>query len=151
MKLNTLKPAEGAKQNSKRLGRGIGSGKGKTSGKGHKGQIARAGGYHKVGFEGGQMPLQRRLPKFGFTSRVSRVSASLRLSDLNQVTADVIDLKALMAANLIGPTIEQVKIYLSGDLEKPVHLKDIRVTKGVKAAIEAIGGKIEFSTEVASA
>lgn len=147
MKLNSLKPAKGAKRVSKRLGRGIGSGKGKTSGKGHKGQIARAGGYHKVGFEGGQMPLQRRLPKFGFTAPMTKVCESLRVCVLNHIDAEIIDMETLLKANLIGPTIQRVRVYLSGTLEKPVHLRGIKVTKGVRAAIEALGGKIEMSTE----
>jgi large subunit ribosomal protein L15 len=143
MLLNTLGPAVGAKQNSKRLGRGIGSGKGKTCGKGHKGQRARAGGYHKVGFEGGQMPLQRRLPKFGFTSRVSRFVEQLRLSDLSKLNAEVITMDVLMAANLVPMSTKKVKIFLAGKLEKPLIIQGLNVTKGAKAAIEAAGGKVE--------
>jgi large subunit ribosomal protein L15 len=143
MLLNTLKPARGAKQNSKRLGRGIGSGKGKTSGKGHKGQKARAGGYHKVGFEGGQMPLQRRLPKFGFTSRISRYVAQVRLSELSKLKSDVISMDVLMAANVVPMSTKQVKIFLSGKLERPLTVQGLKVTKGAKAAIEAVGGKVE--------
>lgn len=143
MLLNTLKPAAGAKQNTKRLGRGIGSGKGKTAGKGHKGQKARAGGYHKVGFEGGQMPLQRRLPKFGFKSRIGLVSEKLRMSDLAKVKAEIITLPALVAANLVPPLTRQVKIYLAGKLDKAVVLQGLRVTKGAKEAIEALGGRVE--------
>ncbi|MEY3182141.1 MAG: ribosomal protein [Pseudomonadota bacterium] len=143
MFLNELSPAIGAKQNSKRLGRGIGSGKGKTCGKGHKGQKARAGGYHKVGFEGGQMPLQRRLPKFGFTSRVSRFVEEVRLSDLAKLDVEVVDMKALMAANVVPISTKQVKIFLSGKVEKPFIIQGLKVTKGAKAAIEAAGGKVE--------
>jgi large subunit ribosomal protein L15 len=143
MLLNALRPASGAKQNSKRLGRGIGSGKGKTCGKGHKGQHARAGGYHKVGFEGGQMPLQRRLPKFGFTSRISRFSEQLRLSDLSDLSGDVVSLDSLVAANIVPISTKQVKIFLSGKVEKPFIIQGLKVTKGAKAAIEAAGGKVE--------
>lgn len=143
MLLNALRPAFGAKQNSKRLGRGIGSGKGKTCGKGHKGQKARAGGYHKVGFEGGQMPLQRRLPKFGFTSRVSRFVEQVRLSDLSKLKDDVITMEVLTAANVVPMSTKQVKIFLSGKVEKPFIIQGLKVTKGAKAAIEAAGGKVE--------
>lgn len=143
MKLNTLKPAEGSKTEKKRLGRGIGSGLGKTSGKGHKGQHARAGGYHKVGFEGGQMPLQRRLPKIGFISRTAKYSEEVRLHELEAVTADVIDILALKAANIVGQQAEQVKVILSGEITKAVTLKGVNVTKGARAAIEKAGGKVE--------
>jgi len=145
MLLNTLKPAFGAKQNSKRLGRGIGSGKGKTAGKGHKGQIARAGGYHKVGFEGGQMPLQRRLPKFGFTSRVSRFVEQVRLSDIQKLKDDVITMETLVAANIVPAATQQVKIFLAGKIERVVSIQGegIKVTKGAKEAILAAGGKVE--------
>jgi large subunit ribosomal protein L15 len=143
MRLNTLKPANGAKQSSKRLGRGIGSGLGKTCGRGHKGQRARAGGFHKIGFEGGQMPIQRRLPKFGFKSALAAITAEVRLSDLIKVTAAKIDLKALCEANIINSAIKRVKIINSGTIEKPVHLVGIKLTKGARAAIEAVGGKIE--------
>ncbi len=143
MKLNTLQPNIGAKKKARRLGRGMGSGLGKTCGKGHKGQKARAGGYHKVGFEGGQMPLQRRLPKFGFTSRTARFMTEVRLDALNKVTADVINLEALYAANLISMPIKQVKIILAGKIARPVTVQGLSVTKGAKAAIEASGGKIE--------
>lgn len=142
MHLNTLQPAIGAKQSRKRLGRGIGSGLGKTCGKGHKGQHARAGGYHKLGFEGGQMPKQRRLPKFGFSSAKARVTTELRLHELAKVKAETIDLQALRDANLINSAIQYVKVILSGKLTKPVHLKGIKVTRGAKAAIEASGGSI---------
>ena len=143
MKLNTLKPAEGSKTEKKRLGRGIGSGLGKTSGKGHKGQHARAGGYHKVGFEGGQMPLQRRLPKIGFISRTAKYSEEVRLHELEAVNADVIDILALKAANIVGQQAEQVKVILSGEITKAVTLKGVNVTKGARAAIEKAGGKVE--------
>jgi len=143
MKLNTLKPAEGSKPEKKRFGRGIGSGLGKTSGKGHKGQKARAGGYHKVGFEGGQMPLQRRLPKIGFTSRTAPFSEEVRLHELERVGAEVIDLLALKAANVVGQQAQQVKVIASGEITKAVTLKGIKVTKGARAAIEKAGGKVE--------
>ena len=143
MRLNTLKPADGSKKDRKRAGRGIGSGLGKTCGRGHKGQKSRSGGYHKIGFEGGQMPLQRRLPKVGFTSRKSRFVDELRLNELALVDAPVIDLDALRAANLISREISSVKVFASGSIDKAVTLKGIRVTKGARAAIEAAGGKIE--------
>lgn len=143
MQLNNLKPAPGAKQAAKRVGRGIGSGLGKTAGRGHKGQKARAGGYHKVGFEGGQMPLQRRLPKVGFNSRLAMRTAEVRLHELNNVHADVIDVQALQDANLISRNIKRAKIMAAGKIEKAVTLKGIKVTKGARAAIEAAGGKIE--------
>ena len=143
MRLNTLKPADGSKKDRKRVGRGIGSGSGKTCGRGHKGQKSRSGGYHKIGFEGGQMPLQRRLPKVGFTSRKSRFVDELRLHELALVEADVIDLDALKAANLISRETSSVKVFASGSIDKAVTLKGIRATKGARAAIEAAGGKIE--------
>jgi large subunit ribosomal protein L15 len=143
MYLNTLKPAAGSKKSRKRVGRGIGSGLGKTSGRGHKGQKSRSGGFHKVGFEGGQMPLQRRLPKVGFSSRVGMVTDEIRLHELNNIDADVIDLQALKQANLVRKNIQRVKVMASGKLEKPVTLKGIRVTKGAREAIEAAGGKVE--------
>lgn len=143
MQLNTLKPDDGARKNKMRVGRGIGSGKGKTCGRGHKGQHARAGGYHKVGFEGGQMPLQRRVPKFGFTSRKELVSAEVRLHELNKVSGDVVDMNALRAASIINRNVKHVKIFASGKLEKAVTIRGLRVTKGVKAAVEAAGGKVE--------
>ena len=143
MRLNTLKPAAGSKKKAVRLGRGIGSGMGKTSGKGHKGQKARAGGYHKVGFEGGQMPLQRRLPKFGFTSRTARFMAEIRLDALNKITAEIINLKALYDANLVSMPVKNAKIILAGKLERPVTVQGLLVTKGAKEAIEASGGKVE--------
>ena len=143
MKLNTLSPAVGAKQNTKRLGRGIGSGLGKTSGKGHKGQKARSGGYHKVGFEGGQMPLQRRLPKFGFTSRKSLVREEVGTAELMKVDAPMIDILSLQDAGLIRKSTLFVKIMLSGELTKAVFLKGLKVTEGARKAIEALGGKVE--------
>ncbi|MCG8433926.1 MAG: 50S ribosomal protein L15 [Gammaproteobacteria bacterium] len=143
MRLHTLKPAEGSKPTGKRVGRGAGSDLGKTSGRGHKGQKARSGGYHKVGFEGGQMPLQRRLPKVGFNSRKARLSAEVRLHELAGVDAEVIDLLELKRADVIGPQIEKVKVIASGKLEKAVTVKGIHVTKGARAAIEAAGGKVE--------
>lgn len=143
MQLNTLSPAPGRTQNKKRVGRGIGSGVGKTGGRGHKGLKSRSGGTVKPGFEGGQMPLQKRLPKFGFTSRISRVTAEVRLSELNKVDADVIDIAALQAADLINANIKRAKVFLSGELTKAVTVKGLAVTKGARAAIEAAGGKIE--------
>jgi large subunit ribosomal protein L15 len=143
MNLNTLKPASGSKRTRKRVGRGIGSGWGKTCARGHKGQKSRSGGFHKVGFEGGQMPLQRRLPKIGFSSRVGRSSAQVRLHELAKVDADIIDIDALKAANLVTKNTLAVKVMLSGKLEKAVTLKGIKVTKGAKEAIEAAGGKVQ--------
>ena len=143
MRLNTLSPAEGSRKEGKRVGRGIGSGLGKTCGRGHKGQKARSGGSVKPGFEGGQQPLQRRLPKFGFTSRKQRFSAEIRLHELNKVDVDVIDLAALKAADLVSGSIKRAKVVLSGELAKAVTLKGLAVTKGARAAIEAAGGKIE--------
>ncbi len=143
MQLNNLRPAEGSRPTAKRVGRGIGSGLGKTAGRGHKGQKSRTGGGVKPGFEGGQMPLQKRLPKYGFTSRVSRVSAEIRTAELNAVTADVIDIAALRAASLIASHIQKAKVFLSGDITKAITLKGIPASKGARAAIEAAGGKIE--------
>ena len=143
MHLNTLKPAEGSTKDRKRVGRGIGSGLGKTCGRGHKGQKSRSGGFHKVGFEGGQMPLQRRLPKVGFTSRIGRVTAEVRLNELAKVAADVIDMDALIAANVLPGNMKRAKVILSGTIDKAVTLKGIRATKGARAAIEAAGGKVE--------
>jgi large subunit ribosomal protein L15 len=143
MRLNTLQPGDGSKKDRKRVGRGIGSGLGKTGGRGHKGQKSRSGGFHKIGFEGGQMPLQRRLPKMGFLSRKSRFIDELRLNELALVNADVIDLDALKSANLISREVRSVKVFASGSIDKPVTLKGIRVTRGARAAIEAAGGKIE--------
>ena len=143
MRLNTLKPAAGSKPAPKRVGRGIGSGLGKTSGRGHKGQRARAGGYHKVGFEGGQMPLQRRLPKRGFRSMTAKDTAEVRLYELAKVKAEVIDLAALKAANIVPTVAKRAKVILSGKLETAVTLRGLRLTKGARAAVEALGGKIE--------
>ena len=143
MKLNTLSPAEGSRKAGKRVGRGIGSGIGKTGGRGHKGQKSRSGGGVKPGFEGGQQPLQRRLPKYGFTSRLARVTAEIRLAELAKVDAEVIDLEALRAADLINNSIKRAKVVLSGELSKAVTIKGLAVTKGARAAIEAAGGKIE--------
>ena len=142
MRLNTLKPQAGSKPAAKRVGRGIGCGSGKTCGRGHKGQKSRKGGYHKTGFEGGQMPLQRRLPKMGFSSRLSAVTAEIRLQELAKVDAEVIDLAALLAANLISKNITRAKIIDSGKIEKAVSIKGLGMTKGARAAIEAAGGKI---------
>ena len=143
MYLNTLKPAPGSTSAARRVGRGIGSGLGKTCGRGHKGQKSRTGGFHKIGFEGGQMPLQRRLPKFGFTSRVSMVSAEVRLSEINKLQGDVIDLNALVASSTVPAQTRQVKVILSGEISRAVTLKGLKVTKGARAAIEAAGGKVE--------
>jgi large subunit ribosomal protein L15 len=143
MQLNTLKPHPASTSNAKRPGRGIGSGIGKTGGRGHKGQKSRAGGYHKVGFEGGQMPIQRRLPKIGFSSRIGRVTAEIRLNELADLEVDVIDIEALKSARLINKNILRAKVILSGKLEKAVTVKGLMLTKGAKAAIEAAGGKIE--------
>ncbi|AFJ42795.1 50S ribosomal protein L15 [Francisella orientalis] len=143
MKLNTIAPAAGSKNAPKRLGRGIGSGLGKTSGKGHKGQKARSGGYHKVGFEGGQMPIQRRLPKFGFTSASKRFVAEIRLHELNNVALEEVTLDSLKDSTLIRKDIKSVKIIVSGEIQKAVSLKGIAFTKGAKEAIEKAGGKVE--------
>ncbi len=143
LRLNTIQPAPGHKKPAKRVGRGIGSGLGKTCGAGHKGQGSRKSGGVRPGFEGGQMPLQIRLPKFGFTSRVSMVSAQVRLSEIDAVGADTVDLEALKAAGLVGKHIRRAKVFLSGALTRPVTVKGLAVTKGAKAAIEAAGGKVE--------
>lgn len=143
MKLNTLSPAPGRSKTKKRVGRGIGSGFGKTCGRGHKGLKSRSGGSVKPGFEGGQMPLQKRLPKYGFSSRVSLISDEIRIGELGNVEADVIDLDALKAAGLVGQNIKRVKVFLSGTIEKAVTVKGLAVTKGAREAIEAAGGKIE--------
>jgi large subunit ribosomal protein L15 len=142
MRLNTLKPQAGSKPAAKRVGRGIGCGSGKTCGRGHKGQKSRKGGYHKVGFEGGQMPLQRRLPKIGFNSRLYATTAEIRLQELANVDAEVIDLNALLAANLVSKNIKRAKVIASGKIEKAISVKGLGVTKGARAAIEAAGGKI---------
>lgn len=143
MRLNSLSPATGSKPAAKRVGRGIGSGSGKTAGRGHKGQKSRSGGGAKPGFEGGQMPLQRRLPKFGFTSRKAQFRQEIRLHELALVDADVIDLAALKNADIVPDNIKVAKVILSGEIEKAVTLRGIGVTKGARAAIEAAGGKVE--------
>ena len=143
MRLNTLSPAPGHKKAAKRVGRGIGSGLGKTCGRGHKGQKSRSGGSVRPGFEGGQMPLQKRLPKYGFTSRIGRVSDQVRTSDLAAVEGDTVDLLTLKQAGIIGQHIFQAKIFLQGDVARAVTVKGMRVSKGAKAAIEAAGGKVE--------
>ena len=143
MQLNSLSPAPGSRHSSKRVGRGIGSGLGKTCGRGHKGQKSRSGGSVKPGFEGGQMPLQRRVPKFGFTSRKSLVSSEVRLSELAKVEGEIIDLTTLKAAGVIRKDVRFAKIVLSGEIARSVTLKGLRATKGAKEAIEAAGGKVE--------
>lgn len=143
MHLNTLSPAPGSNKAKKRCGRGIGSGIGKTGGRGHKGQKSRSGGSVRPGFEGGQMPFKQRLPKFGFTSRKSLVRAEVRLHELNLIKGDVVDIHALKDAGLITRNIVAVKVMLSGEITRPITLRGIAVTKGAQAAIEAAGGKIE--------
>ena len=143
LRLNTMKPAAGSKTTSKRVGRGPGSGFGKTAGRGTKGQKSRSGGYHKVGFEGGQMPLQRRLPKRGFRSRVNIHSAEIRLHELGKVEGDVVDLKALQKAGVIGLHVDRAKAILSGEINRAVTLRGIGATKGAREAIEKAGGKVE--------
>jgi len=143
MRLNSLSPAPGAKKNAKRVGRGIGSGTGKTAGRGHKGQKARSGGKVRPGFEGGQMPLQKRLPKYGFTSRISRTTAQIRLSELNAVEGDIVDLAALKGADLVKDNVVRARVFLSGELNKAVTIKGLVVTKGAREAIEKSGGKVE--------
>lgn len=143
MFLNTIQPAEGSRKKAKRVGRGIGSTLGKTCGKGHKGQKARSGGFHKVGFEGGQMPLQRRLPKIGFLSRSAKYSAEVRLSELDKLSADNIDLRVLIENNIVPAFAQKVKVIKSGTINRAVTLKGINLTVGAKAAIEAAGGKAE--------
>ena len=143
MRLNTLSPAPGSRKAAKRVGRGIGSGLGKTAGRGHKGQKSRSGGRVRPGFEGCQMPLQKRLPKYGFTSRISRTTAQVRLGELNAVEGDVVDLAALKAADVINGNIARVRIFLSGELGKPVTVKGLAVTRGAREAIEKAGGKVE--------
>jgi large subunit ribosomal protein L15 len=143
MRLNELRPAAGAKSAPKRLGRGIGSGLGKTGGHGHKGQTARAGGSIKPGFEGGQMPLQRRLPKFGFNSKIASGTAEVRLEELAKVSGDVVDLAALKAANVVRRDMIRARIILRGAIDRAVTVRGVAVTKGARAAIEAAGGKVE--------
>ncbi len=142
MELNDIKPADGAKKDKRRLGRGIGSGLGKTAGRGHKGQKSRAGGFHKVGFEGGQMPMQRRLPKRGFVSMTKADTAHVRLFELESVGVDDIDLLVLKQAGVIKGSVNAAKVYLAGEIGKPIKLRGIAVTKGARAAIEAAGGSI---------
>ena len=143
MRLNTIKPAPGSNSDAKRRGRGRGTGLGKTSGRGHKGQKARAGGYHKVGFEGGQMPLQRRLPKRGFNAPFANRKAQVRLSELAKVEGDVVDLEALKKANVVANEATSAKVFLSGEIKKAITLKGIAATKGAAAAIAEAGGKVE--------
>jgi large subunit ribosomal protein L15 len=142
MKLNTLAPAEGAKHAKRRVGRGIGSGLGKTAGRGHKGQKSRAGGFHKVGFEGGQMPLQRRLPKRGFKSLTSAFNAEVRLSDLERLPGDEVDLLSLKASGVVPALARSAKVILSGVITRKLTLRGIGATKGARAAIQAVGGTI---------
>jgi len=143
MFLNTIQASEGSRKKAKRVGRGIGCTLGKTCGRGHKGQKARSGGFHKVGFEGGQMPLQRRLPKVGFISRTSKFSVEVRLNELNHLVSDVIDLQLLIKANIVPTFTKKAKIIKSGQLNKPVTIKGINVTIGARESIEAAGGKVE--------
>ena len=142
MQLNTIKPSEGSKKNRRRVGRGIGSGLGKTAGRGHNGQKSRAGGYHKVGFEGGQMPLQRRLPKRGFKSAQLKYNGEVTLSELQSMAIDEIDVQSLKQAGFIGELIKHVKVIKSGELTRKVVLKGVTATAGAKAAIEAAGGSL---------
>jgi large subunit ribosomal protein L15 len=150
MRLNTISPAPGSKKIRLRVGRGASAGQGKTCGRGVKGQRARKGGYHKVGFEGGQMPLQRRLPKTGFRSAMARTVAEVRVSELAKVTGNVIDLASLKAANVVAAGALRARIVASGKVTKAVTVKGVHVTKGARAAIEAAGGKIEVVSEVAA-
>jgi large subunit ribosomal protein L15 len=143
MRLNTLSPAPGSKKAAKRVGRGIGSGLGKTAGRGHKGQKSRSGGKVAPGFEGGQMPLQKRLPKYGFTSRISRTTAQVRLGELGKVAGDVVDLQALKDADVVRDDVQRVRIFMSGELSRALTVKGIPVSKGAREAIEQAGGKVE--------
>ena len=143
MRLNEIKPVVGSKSVGKRVGRGIGAGQGKTCGRGHKGQRSRSGGYHKVGFEGGQMPLQRRLPKFGFHSRMAQYSAEVRLHELGGLDAETITLQTLIDANIVPRETQKAKVIKSGEIDKSVSLQGISATAGAKVAIEAAGGKVE--------
>jgi large subunit ribosomal protein L15 len=143
MRLNTLKPAPGSRRARLRVGRGASAGQGKTCGRGTKGQRARKGGYHKVGFEGGQMPLQRRIPKVGFRSDIKRSRAEVRLHELAKLDAAVVDVEALIKAGVVPPGTERAKVVLSGEIKKAVTVKGVAVTKGARAAIEAAGGKVE--------
>ena len=142
MQLNTLSPAEGSKHEARRVGRGMGSGHGKTGGRGHKGQKSRSGGYHKVGFEGGQMPLQRRLPKRGFTAPGGHLHAEIRLSDLERLDVEEIDIQVLKQAGVVGQLVRYAKVIKSGELSRKVVLKGLRATAGARAAIEAAGGSL---------
>jgi large subunit ribosomal protein L15 len=142
MQLNSIKPADGSKKDRRRVGRGIGSGLGKTAGRGHKGQKSRAGGYHKVGFEGGQMPLQRRLPKRGFKSHALKYNAEVTLTDLQKLGLDEVDLLSLKQAGLVGDMIKTVKVVKTGELKLKVSLKGVGATAGAKTAIEAAGGSV---------
>jgi len=142
MKLNTLKPAVGSKKVARRVGRGIGSGLGKTAGRGHKGQKSRAGGFHKVGFEGGQMPIQRRLPKRGFKSLTQKLTARVRTNELNLVESDNIDLLVLKSEKLISDNAKTAKVHLSGEVKRKLTIQGLLLTKGARAAIEAAGGKV---------
>lgn len=143
MRLNTLRPAPGSRRAAKRVGRGIGSGMGKTAGRGHKGQKSRSGGTVAPGFEGGQMPLQKRLPKYGFTSRIARTTAQVRLGELNKVTGNVIDVQALKDADVIRDDVRRVRVFLSGELGRAVTLKGIAASKGAREAIERAGGSVQ--------
>ena len=143
MQLNDLSPAAGSTKAKKRVGRGIGSGVGKTAGRGHKGLKARSGGKVRAGFEGGQMPLQKRLPKYGFTSRISRTTAQVRLHELNRVEGESVDLEALKTADLVRDDVLRARVFLSGTIDKAVHVKGLKVTKGAREAIEAAGGSVE--------
>lgn len=143
MNLNTISPDPGSRPPKQRLGRGIGSGLGKTSGKGHKGQKARSGGFRKINFEGGQMPIQRRLPKLGFRSRTAKTCDEVTLSEIASINSDVIDIEVLRSVGLINRSILSVKVILSGEVNVAVKLKGLRVTKGARAAIEQVGGSIE--------
>lgn len=143
MRLNTLKPDEGSRPERKRVGRGIGSGWGKTCGRGHKGQKSRSGGFHKVGFEGGQMPLQRRLPKIGFRSRKAKYTAEIRLGELARLEGEVVDMDALYAADILPRTMKRAKLILSGSVDRALTVKGIGATRGAREAIEKAGGKVE--------
>ena len=143
MRLNTINPSPGSRKNSKRVGRGIGSGFGKTAGRGHKGLKSRSGGKVKAGFEGGQMPLQKRLPKFGFSSRIGRLTAQIRLGELNRIQEDVIDLEVLRSAGLVSKNTERIRVVLSGEITKSIITKGLVLTAGARRAVEEAGGKVE--------
>ena len=143
MRLNSLSPAPGSRKNAKRVGRGIGSGVGKTAGRGHKGQKSRSGGKVAPGFEGGQMPLQKRLPKYGFSSRIGRTTAQVRLGELAKIEGDTVDLDALKAADLVNENVTRARVFLSGELSRSLTVKGLAVTKGAREAIEQAGGKVE--------